>query len=78
MEKGMGKSWAYALTSAHAGERKRAYGRGAGRLGQKPRRREKYKKFLFHFQTDFTYESNQIGIGFKIHFPVQLKMNNFG
>ena len=38
VERGMGISWAYALTSAHAGERKRACGREAGRLGQKPMR----------------------------------------
>ena len=48
VERWMGKSWAYAPTLADTGERKRAYGRGAGRLGQKPKEGE-VKEIPFSF-----------------------------
>ena len=36
-----------------------------------------YISFLI-FKTEFKYESNQVSIGFQIHFLIQIKMSNFG
>ena len=33
-------------------------------------------EILFHFQTEFKYESNQIGIGFQTPFSIQTKWEN--